>query len=130
VVQDPESERHGGVEDLDAAVARLEDVLLALPYDRALPDLATLLASAGVSRELLRRDERALKVLHEAVVARPLSDIDLVSRRRTEVELLTLEVGVLTERLRDPAARRDELAEAAARLAAIRRRLEELRSEL
>jgi hypothetical protein len=130
VVQDPESERHGGVEDLDAAVARLEDVLLALPYDRALPDLATLLASAGVSRELLRRDERALKVLHEAVVARPLSDIDLVSRRRTEVELLTLEVGVLTERLRDPEARRDELAEAAARLAAIRRRLEELRSEL
>jgi hypothetical protein len=62
------------VEDLDVAVARLEDVLLSLPYDRALPDLASLLASAGVGAELLRRDERALKVLHEAIVARPYAD--------------------------------------------------------
>ncbi|MFP5310176.1 MAG: hypothetical protein ACLGIR_11450 [Actinomycetes bacterium] len=118
------------VDDLDVAVARLEDVLLSLPYDRALPDLASLLHAAGVGPELLRRDERALKVLHEAIVARPYADADLVSRRRTEVELLTMEVGVLTERLRDPAAGADEIGAAAARLSAIRRRLEELRDGL
>lgn len=114
----------------DEQLARLEDVLLALPYDRALPDLSTILERAGVGRDLLRRDERAAKVLHEAILSRPLASVDAVARRRTEVELLTLEVEVLTERLADPAASEEDAAEASRRLIAIRRRLGELRTEL
>lgn len=114
----------------DEQLARLEDVLLAYPYDRALPDLSSILDQAGVGRELLRRDERAAKVLHEAILSRPLASVDAVARRRTEVELLTLEVEVLTERLDDPGSSADDVARAAERLHAIRRRLAELRAEL
>lgn len=114
----------------DEELARLEDVLLAYPYDRALPDLTTILDQAGVGRELLRRDERAAKVLHEAILSRPLASVDVVARRRTEVELLTLEVEVLTERLADPTASAEDADRASSRLLAIRRRLTELRAEL
>lgn len=116
--------------DLDAALSRLEDVLLALPVDRALPDLDRLLEAAGVPRELLRRDERVLKVLHEAVLARPLGDLDVVGRVRTEVELLTLEVEVLTDRLDDPATDPKDQDRAAERLAEVRRRVDEIRGQL
>lgn len=115
---------------LDEQLARLEDVLLAYPYDRALPDLTTILGQAGVGRDLLRRDERAAKVLHEAILARPLASVDVVARRRTEVELFTLEVEVLTDRLEDPATSEADAARVSERLKVIRRRLAELRSEL
>lgn len=116
--------------DLDAALSRLEDVLLTLSVDRALPDLDRLLEAADVPHELLRRDERALKVLHEAVLARPFGDLDEVGRARTEVELLTLEVEVLTDRLRADGADPDEVQRAVARLAEVRRRLDEIRDQL
>lgn len=114
----------------DEALSRLEDVLLQYPFDRALPDLATILHDAGVGEDLLRQDDRATKLLHEAIVARPLSSIDAVAQLRTEVELLTLEVQVLTDRLADPRTSASELARASSRLATIRRRLAELRSRL
>jgi hypothetical protein len=116
--------------DLDAALSRLEDVLLRTPVDRALPDLDRLLGEAGIPRELLRRDERVLKVLHEAVLARPFGDLDEVERARTEVELLTLEVEVLTDRLAAPGTAEDEVADAVARLTEVRRRLEAIRGQL
>lgn len=123
-------ERSPDPRSLDEQLARLEDVLLAYPYDRALPDLASILDQAGVGPELLRRDERAAKVLHEAILARPLASVDVVARRRTEVELFTLEVEVLTDRLEDPATSEADAARVAERLKVIRRRLAELRSEL
>jgi hypothetical protein len=116
--------------DLDAALCRLEDVLLALPVDRALPDLDRLLGEARIPRELLRRDERVLKVLHEAVLARPFGDLDEIERVRTEVELLTLEVEVLTDRLGGDAVTEDEVVRATTRLAEVRRRLEAIRDQL
>jgi hypothetical protein len=116
--------------DLDAAVSRLEDTLLALPLDRALPDLDLLLDRAGVPAELLRRDDRVLKVLHEAVLARPFADRDVVARTRAEVELLTLEVEVLTDRLADPASAPDDVARSVARLREVRDRLEALQRRL
>jgi hypothetical protein len=121
---------HDPAVDLDTALSRLEDVLLALPIDRALPDLDQLLAAAAVPADLLRRDERVLKVLHEALIARPFGDVDEVGRVRTEVELLTLEVEVLGDRLDDDATGDDEVARAVARLAEVRARLEELRDTL
>lgn len=108
----------------DAALTRLEDVLLGLPFDRALPDLADILAAASVSEAQLRSDDRALKVLHEAIVARPLADVDEVGSLRTRVELLTLEVGVLTERMAAPDATVDDLERASARLADVRGELQ------
>lgn len=114
----------------DESLARLEDVLLGLPFDRALPDLATVLRVAGVDEDLLRIDERAAKVIHEAIVARPLSSTDAISTLRTEVELLTLEVEVLTERLGDRRVSQEEVARASERLAVVRRRLEEIRRDL
>lgn len=119
----------GGFES-DRALARLEDVLLELPYDRALPDLDDLLACAGVSRELIRRDDRVLKVLHEAIVARPFGDLDEVVRTRTEVELCTLEVEVLTERLAEYADDPEALTRVLRRLAEVRARLDEVRGLL
>ena len=110
----------------DLALCRLEDMLLSLPFDRALPDLEELLRRADVDLELLRQDERALKLLHEAIVARPLNSVDEVTRIRTEVELLTLEVGVLTERLADPDASEERQEETLTRLDDVRIRLREL----
>lgn len=125
-----DGDRVVGPSSWDEALTRLEDVLLAFPYDRALPDLHTILAKAGVSEDFLRADERAAKVLHEAIVARPLSSWDTVSRLRTEVELLTLEVEVLTDRLRDANATEEEIARASARLGAVRRRLHDVQRQL
>jgi hypothetical protein len=119
-----------GGQDLDAALVRLEDLLLTLSFDRALPDLEELLAAAEVPPDVLRRDERALKLLHEALVARPFGSLDAVQRVRTEVGLLTLEVELLTDRLADPAASADTVAGAEARLDEVRRRLTEIREEL
>ncbi len=116
--------------DVDAARVRLEDLLLTLPYERALPDLSELLDRARVPLELLRRDDRLLKVLHEAILARPLGQIDEVERVRTEVELLTLEVEVLTDRLSDPNSSLDEVAAAATRLREVEARLQEVRDVL
>lgn len=116
--------------DLDAAVSRLEDVLLTLPVDRALPDLDHLLRAARFPRELLRRDDRVLKVLQEAVLARPFADLDAVARTRTEVELLTLEVEVLTDRLGDAATDAADARRAVERLDEVRRRLDEIRDQL
>lgn len=119
----------GGFE-FDRALARLEDVLLALPYDRALPDLDVLLDRAGVPAELLRRDDRVLKVLHEAIVARPFGAVDDVRRTRTEVELCTLEVEVLTERLVEYADDPTALRQVTFRLAELRTRLAEIQDRL
>lgn len=113
----------------DEALARIEDVLLGLPFDRAVPDLSDLLAAAGVDREVLR-DERVRKLLHEASVARPFGSLDAVQQVRTEVELLTLEVELLTDRLATCGTPPDELANATRRLAAIRARLMTLRGQL
>lgn len=118
---------HGPV---DEALARLEDVLLALPLERAVPELDELLGRAGVERSLLARDERAWKLLHEALVARPFGDLDVVQRVRTEVELLTLEVELLTERLADAPSSSEEDDRIVARLGEIRRRFVELDDQL
>lgn len=119
-----------GALPFDEALGRLEDVLLAYPYDRTLPDLASILRQAGVSEDFLASDDRAVKVLHEAIVARPLSSHDAVAQVRTEVELLTLEVRVLTDRLRRPDAASDEVERASARLYRVRHRLDEIRAQL
>ena len=118
---------HGPV---DEALARLEDTLLALPFDRAVPGLAEILGQAGVDRSLLARDERAWKLLHEALVARPFGDLDEVRRVRTEVELLTLEVELLTERLADASTPPEEAGRVADRLHEIQRRFAVLDAQL
>lgn len=115
---------------LDDALVRLEDHLLSLPYDRALPALDAILRAADVPPSVLRDDERARKVLHEAIVARPFGDEDTVARVGTEFELLTLEVEVLVQRLRDPASDPAEVARIDRRLAEVRARLDEVRRRL
>ncbi len=117
-------------DELDRALVRLEDVLHELPLDRAVPDLRVVLHRAGVDQELLRRDDRALKLLREALLARPFGSLESVVNVRTEVELLTLEVDVLADRLRDPGTSDLAVAAANARLAQVRVRLEQLRREL
>lgn len=117
-------------DELHAAASRLEEHLAALPYDRALPDVATILADAGVPLTLLQQDERARKLLQEAIRARPLSSRAVVEERRVEVELLTLEVSVLTASLEDAAPDSAAAERSRRRLAGIRERLEELREGL
>lgn len=117
-------------DDLDAALGRLEDVLLALPYDRALPDVTSLLDAAGITTAHLTADDRMLKVMHEAIVARPLATSDEIATLRTSVELLTLEVGVLGERLADPATPAADVARMSERLAAVRHELDRIRRQL
>lgn len=117
-------------ESWDEALARLEDVLQAAPFDRALPNLRTILDRARISEEFLREDDRALKVLHEAIVARPLASADAITEVRTEVELLTLEVEVLTDRLHDPTASHADIARATRRLRDVRAALDEIRDLL
>jgi hypothetical protein len=113
----------------DEALGRIEDVLLRLPFDRAVPDLEDLLAAADVDHEVLR-DERVCKLLHEALVARPFGSLDALRRVRTEVELLTLEVELLSDRLAAPGTSPDEVAGSSRRLVAIRARLAALRGQL
>ena len=115
--------------DLDLALARLEDVLLGAPFDRALPDLHDLLEAADVPVQLLQQDDRVLKLLHEAVVARPFGELEAVRAARTEVELLTLEVEVLTARLLE-APDGSSFDQVTARLHEVRARLEAIRREL
>lgn len=119
-----------GPVDADAVRVRLEDLLLSLPYDRALPDLPDLLDRAGVPDDLLHRDDRILKVLHEAVLARPLSQVAEAQRVRSEVELLTLEVEVLTDRLTADDTHPVDLEAATTRLAEVTARLQEIRELL
>ena len=115
--------------DADRALARLEDVLLATPFDRALPDLEDLLRDADVPLQLLWRDDRALKVVQEAIVARPFGELESVHRTRAEVELLTLEVEVLTDRLLGgPDVVTFERV--TTRMREVRARLDEIRREL
>jgi hypothetical protein len=130
VVSDDRGGRPPRGTELEDALLRFEDLLLSLPFDRALPDLDDLLRQANVAPELLRRDERAVKLLHEAVVARPFNSLDAVQRVRTEVGLLTLEVELLTDLLCDPAAAPEVVARATGRLAEVRARLEEIRDDL
>lgn len=118
------------VEDEDAALARLEDVLLATPEDRALPDLDVILARAKYPEALLRRDERALKLLSEALLARPLSSHEEVAATRSHLELMTLEVEVLTARLADPATDPAVVQRSRERLGVLHRELEQIRRKL
>ena len=114
----------------DDALCRLEDVLLAAPFDRALPDLDVLLDRARVELAWVHEDERALKLLGEAVLARPLGHVDAVRRSRAHVEMMTLEVEVLTHRLRDPATSQDAARRAAERLRELADQLDRLRDDL
>ena len=118
--------RESGGGNWDEALQRLEDFLLAYPMDRALPDLPSIAQRASLPAEFLREDERAHKVIHEALVGRPLTSIDAVVAVRTEVELLTLEVEVLADRLR-AAADEDDIAAVVERIDAVRARLDEVR---
>ena len=117
--------RDSGGGNWDEALQRLEDFLLAYPTDRALPDLAAIAQRASLPAEFIREDERAHKVLHEALVGRPLTSMDAVVAVRTEVELLTLEVEVLADRLRTGSD--DDVAAVVARIDAVRARLDEIR---
>jgi hypothetical protein len=114
----------------DDALCRLEDVLLAAPYDRALPDLDTLLERAGVPRAFVREDDRALKLLREAILARPYAEHEAVRRSRAHVEMMVLEVEVLTHRLRDPETSADVADRARARIEELTSQLDRLRDDL
>ncbi|TVP69737.1 MAG: hypothetical protein EA340_06765 [Nitriliruptor sp.] len=113
----------------DRAVSRLQELLEQLPRTRALPDLDALLAQAGADRSLLA-DERARKLIDEALRDRPLSCPEEIRVLRTEVELLTVEVGVLEERLTDPNLATADRAVLQARLRRIRGRWEQLADQL
>lgn len=114
----------------DDALCRLEDVVLAAPFDRALPDLDDLLREAAVPLTFVQQDERALKLLREAMLARPFSGHEEVQRSRAHVEMMTLEVEVLTHRLRDPTTPSDVAEGAAARLDELTAELDRLRDDL
>jgi hypothetical protein len=113
----------------DRALVRLEDALASLPLDRAVPDLRDVLAAAGVDEAVLL-DERAAKLLREALLARPFGSLTSVEPVRVEIELLTLEVEVLTERLADAHSDADVIDRAVARLQEVRARLDEVRGQL
>ncbi len=114
----------------DEALERLENFVCSYPLDRALPDLAAIAARAGVPRGFLLEDERARKVLLEAIAARPLSTLEEVGRARTEVELLILEVQMLAERLASSGLTREQTTNVAARLEDVRSRLSQIRTQL
>ncbi len=114
----------------DEALERLEDFVNSYPPDRTLPDLAVIAARAQVPRRFLRQDERARKVLLEAIAARPLSSLEQVGRIRTEVELLILEVQMLAERLASSGLTREQMREVGARLDDVRNRLAQIRTQL
>ena len=113
----------------DRAVSRLQELLEQLPRTRALPDLDGLLAQAGADRSLLA-DERARKLLDEALRDRPLSSLEEVRVLRTEVELLTVEVGVLEERLSDPSLTAADRQGLEARLRRVRDRWAQVADQL
>lgn len=111
----------------DEALERLERYLASYPEERALPGLDSLVRQAGVTEDFLRNDERALKVLREALVDRPLGDADAVAQVRTRVELLTLEVEALAECLETAPADSLRARRLSERLEAVRRGLAEVR---
>ena len=113
----------------DEALDRLESFVERYPPTRALPGLAGIAERADVPIEFLREDERAHKVLFEALAGRPLSSFESVRQAQTEVELLMLEVEVLTERLRT-SSDSAEARRVGERLAAVRRRVGEIRADL
>lgn len=114
----------------EEALQRLEDQLHSYPEDRALPAIEEILEAADVAPALLQDDDRARKLIVEALLVRPLSHLERVSDLRTEVELLTLEVQVLTDRLNHPGSGSREAGETAARLQQVRARLVEIRELL
>lgn len=114
----------------DEALERLEDFVSSYPLDRALPDLAGIVAQARVPRRFLREDERAAKVLLEAIAARPLSNLEQVRRARTEVELLILEVEMLAERLTSKRLTLEQTRQVSDRLDNVRARLGQIRTQL
>ena len=116
-------------ESWDEALDRLETFVERYPQSRALPGLTGIAERAEVPIEFLREDERAHKVLFEALAGRPLSTLEAVRQAQTEVELLMLEVEVLSERLRTTADSA-EARRVAERLAAVRRRVGEIRADL
>lgn len=113
----------------DEALERLESFVAGYPSTRALPGLRGIAERAAVPIDFLREDERAHKVLFEALAGRPLSTHESLRQAHTEVELLILEVQVLTERL-DTTSDSTQVRRASERLAYVRRRLNELRSKL
>jgi len=126
----PDGPHADGIEPFGAwedALCRFEDVLLNAPFDQALPDLVDLLDQAGVPLSLVEHDERARKLLGEAILARPVADSDVVRRARVRVELLTLEVTVLAERLRDADSTPEQVHAAMERLATVHAQIERLR---
>lgn len=108
------------------ALCRLEDTLLAQAWDRALPDLADLLEHARVPLSVVEHDERARKLLGEAMLGRPAGEGGPVRRARQRVEFLTLEVQVLSERLRDPQVPSDEARRAVDRIDEVNQQLRRL----
>ncbi len=114
----------------DEALQRLEEMILSYPTDRALPDPNELIRRAGLPEDFLHEDERALKVLREAIAARPLSSSEQVAQVNTEVELMTLEVAVICEQLACEPTPSAEAGRAARRLSEVRRRLEAIRQQL
>lgn len=114
----------------DEAVSRLEEVLARHPFDRALPPIEQLLDEARIDRDVLAGDERAQKILDEAVRARPLSTLEAIAEVRTQVEVLSVEVGMLHRQLAGEALTDEELEDAGRRLAAIRALLDETSDQL
>ena len=106
----------------ERALSRLQDVLEGLSTSRALPGLDHILELAGAHPDLLE-DDRARKLLAEAIAHRPLSAVEEVRVLRTEVELLTVEVQVLGERLADPTLSGTHRRELTTRLARVRDRI-------
>lgn len=84
--------------DAEAALARLDDVLLGLPLDRLLPDIDDLFGRAKVPVEL-REDARVLDLVERALRERPWGDPRSLGRVDQQVSLLELEVEVLRARL-------------------------------
>ena len=131
-MQDEHGTRGHGVPNwvlVDRAVGRLQELLDRLPRGRALPDLDGLLEQAGADRSLLA-DERARKLIDEALRDRPLSSLEELRVLRTEVELLTVEVAVLEERLAETAVSAPERDALLARLGRVRARCRQVADQL
>lgn len=114
---------------MDDDLGQLEAVLIALPDDRALPDVEELLAEAGLDASVLA-DERARKLLLDALSTRPHGQLDKVRAVNAEVELLVLEVRELTAALTAGRLDAERLRLVDERLAWARGRLAQLRAEL
>lgn len=119
----------GGQLSWDEALERLETFVERYPRSRAFPGLPGIAQRADVPIDFLQEDERAHKVLFEALADRPLSTEESLAQAHTEVELLLLEVQVLTDRL-ESTSDDAQVRKAAERLAYIRRRLNEIRARL